>query len=259
MESIETLVVTSGTLSVMLTNAANGYVVADAIRLVRDDLPAVAAVPAIVHNSVFSQDVNGDGHVSAIDALIVINAILSGGPTSNAAASAASPAALASPAVSSTTPSDFLDVNGDGRMSAIDALMVINFLLNPPTASSAVGAVPPRLVTVPIAAAHNTAASSAVAPAAAIAVSQTPTLAAVAVDQAIGELTMPPATIVQTLPPIAPASATVTAPTTTAAPAPATSPATPASPATPVSPATPTSPIMTTRKSLFASSNTEPT
>ncbi|MEM6777722.1 MAG: dockerin type I domain-containing protein [Planctomycetota bacterium] len=67
---------------------------------------------AIAHESTL--DVSGDGRVSAIDALLVINQLNRLG------------------ALSESTAGEVLsvsgDVNGDGRVSAIDALMVINHL-----------------------------------------------------------------------------------------------------------------------------------
>ncbi len=90
------------------------------------------AVPQpLLQNAALPQDVNDDGRVSANDALILINHLLSG-PT--AAPQAASAAALAEPA---GTPVYYVDVNGDGRVSAIDALMVINYLLSPPPGPAA--------------------------------------------------------------------------------------------------------------------------
>jgi hypothetical protein len=70
------------------------------------------------------QDVNGDSRVSPHDALIVINAILSG----RAGASAA-PLALAASSEPAATPNYYVDVNGDGRLSTIDVLMVVNYIL----------------------------------------------------------------------------------------------------------------------------------
>lgn len=60
-------------------------------------------------------DVNGDGAVSAIDALNVINALNTGGTRSLAGGEGEGPKL-------------FVDVNADGVLSAMDALMVINYL-----------------------------------------------------------------------------------------------------------------------------------
>ncbi len=69
---------------------------------------------APLHNLNLPQDVNDDGFVSAIDALLVINGLNRG--VSGEGESAA------------TRPSFFYDVNGDNRITALDALMVINSL-----------------------------------------------------------------------------------------------------------------------------------
>ncbi len=66
------------------------------------------------HNSSNPLDVNGDGLVTALDALIVINALNSQGP-----------GPLGSPPVGAH---DYLDVTGTGSLSAIDALEIINEL-----------------------------------------------------------------------------------------------------------------------------------
>nr|WP_235908656.1 peroxidase family protein [Roseiconus nitratireducens] len=64
-----------------------------------------ADVDALRHNPFESEDVNDDGHVSAIDALALINAIDRGGDASM-----------------------FTDVNNDGRQTLSDILCVINRL-----------------------------------------------------------------------------------------------------------------------------------
>ncbi|EMI57909.1 extracellular nuclease [Rhodopirellula sallentina SM41] len=75
-------------------------------------------------------DVNGDGRVSAVDPLQVINKL-------NAADSAAGEATTPPFDTSREyiTQFDYADVNADGRVSALDALMIIN-LLNARDASS---------------------------------------------------------------------------------------------------------------------------
>ncbi|TWT53763.1 Dockerin type I repeat protein [Rubripirellula amarantea] len=67
-----------------------------------------------VQNPVLAPDVNNDGSVSPIDALLIINE-MSRLPAEGEAGS-------------STRSSYFTDVNGDRRTSAIDALQVINYL-----------------------------------------------------------------------------------------------------------------------------------
>ena len=139
--SLETLYVTSGTLTVSLANNANGRVIADAIELVREDLASLTPPPAppfaaIAHNAVMAPDVNADSIVSAMDALIVINHLMNSGVSTSQSATAnaltAMPAAgTSSPASSGQTRPYYMDVNGDGIISPIDALTVINYLLHP--------------------------------------------------------------------------------------------------------------------------------
>ena len=99
-QAIDTLYLTTGNLAVGLTNNANGYVIADAVMLVRDDpqpldqsapssggSPATSStpvsgsapsgaglMPAVAdHNPLMPDDVNDDGKVTPLDALIIIN------------------------------------------------------------------------------------------------------------------------------------------------------------------------------------------
>src|SRR5205823_1698073 len=67
-------------------------------------------------------DVNDDGYVSSIDALLVIN-------TLNAHTTTATPAnsLSTSPPISSAP---YYDTNGDSSVTSIDALLVINYLNN---------------------------------------------------------------------------------------------------------------------------------
>ena len=62
-------------------------------------------------------DVNGDGTVSAMDVLNVINALNTAGPGT-----------LGNAGGEGENPKIFLDVNADGALSAMDALLVINYL-----------------------------------------------------------------------------------------------------------------------------------
>ncbi len=68
------------------------------------------------HNSRIAEDVNGDGYVSPIDVLIVVNSLNQRGtfpvPTGGTA--------------TGEPPSEMPDVNGDGVVSPIDALIIIN-------------------------------------------------------------------------------------------------------------------------------------
>ncbi|HUE70720.1 MAG TPA: ice-binding family protein [Pirellulaceae bacterium] len=76
-----------------------------------DVSPILAAIPTFASAS-NGLDVNGDGAVTAYDALLVVNEL-------NRQAS--SPSSLA------TAPTPF-DVNGDGRVSALDAMLIVNEL-----------------------------------------------------------------------------------------------------------------------------------
>ncbi len=125
---LTTVEVTSGTLTVGLNNQSNGFVIADAIRIVRVDPPAA------VHNASMPLDVNNDQIVSAMDALVVINKLIA--QSANSASSSASSSASPLVATNATTADNsaaqyFLDVNDDTIVSPIDALIVINFLNQP--------------------------------------------------------------------------------------------------------------------------------
>ena len=174
---LTTLNITTGMLTVMLTNNADGNVVADGIELVRADVPLpVQAAPGMAHNAAFAQDVNGDARVSTIDALIVINHLLTAG-------SASSHPAVASPSSSTSNTSNyFMDVNGDGIVSAIDALRVINYLMHP-AASSPAAAMPSAVASPVVTTGTGGSTAAAVAP-----TSMTSgAFSAVAVDRAIAD------------------------------------------------------------------------
>ncbi len=68
------------------------------------------------HNYNLPQDVNGDGYVSPIDALIIINEINSNG---------AHPIPIGG---EGEPPTHRIDVNGDGMITPIDVLLIINLL-----------------------------------------------------------------------------------------------------------------------------------
>lgn len=72
----------------------------------------------LLQNLALPQDVNNDGSVSPIDALLIINMMSRLGSVSGEGEQGSAPAA----------PSMFVDVNGDSRLSALDALQVINYL-----------------------------------------------------------------------------------------------------------------------------------
>lgn len=108
--------VTTGELTVKLTDLTDGTVVADAVMVVRHDAPQQSGA-LLAHNAAMPLDVNGDSHVSSFDALLVINSLLSGsaGPQ----------------AVSLTAGAGYYsDVSGDGQVSSRDALLVISHLLS---------------------------------------------------------------------------------------------------------------------------------
>jgi hypothetical protein len=91
---------------------------------------AAAPPPALAHNAAWPEDVNADNRVSTGDVLIVINNLLSASLAPAAAPLAAAPL-TAAPAASAAT-AHYVDVNGDGRVTPIDVLKVINYLLSPP-------------------------------------------------------------------------------------------------------------------------------
>ena len=70
-------------------------------------------------NAALPLDVNQDGSVTSIDALVVVNALLLTGPHH------------LTPLVDGS-PTDYIDTNGDGMLSSLDALRIINRLLTPP-------------------------------------------------------------------------------------------------------------------------------
>jgi hypothetical protein len=133
-ESLALFQVTTGELKVRLDNNANGFVVADAVRIIRQGAAIAAVAPAVAHNSQLSLDVNGDTRITSSDALLVINDLLSSHPAVSPLAAFGSPLAAADGADSTY----YLDVNGDGHVTARDALMVIGYLLNPSAQTSVV-------------------------------------------------------------------------------------------------------------------------
>ncbi|MBX7072480.1 MAG: NF038122 family metalloprotease [Pirellulales bacterium] len=71
-------------------------------------------------NATNKYDVNNDGKVTSIDALVIINRI-------NAGLGLPDPPAIAPP---------YYDVNGSGTLTSIDALQIINYLNSPPEAQA---------------------------------------------------------------------------------------------------------------------------
>jgi hypothetical protein len=201
--SLATLALTSGRLTVSLNNQANGLVVADAVYLLRDDVPSAGstastaasntttsvnttsntatssettslAASTLMHNAANPLDVNDDGTVSPLDALILIDHLLD-------------------PALYPVG-SYYMDVNGDGAVSPLDLLTVIDFLQHSgPQASVAAHQAVAANVTVP-----NVAIAT---PQAAVASVSTPAsttsspLSTAAVDQVISQLTAAPTVV----------------------------------------------------------------
>jgi hypothetical protein len=89
---------------------------ADGIVTVRGG-PAINEHPRPWQNPVLSVNVNDDGFISPIDALLIINVLNSGGSR-----------ALTVPPVPPDLPLHYYDVSGDNLISPIDALLVINDL-----------------------------------------------------------------------------------------------------------------------------------
>lgn len=92
----------------------------------------ITGSPEPLHNAFLPADVNGDNLVTAIDALIVINAM------SRMEAAGEQPA--------SDGKHFYLDVNGDGLVTSIDALQVINHLNKPRNPSDSGEEIAPQAV-----------------------------------------------------------------------------------------------------------------
>jgi len=84
-------------------------------------LAAPASAQSILHNSGDPLDVDGNGFVQPLDALLIINHL-----------ELASPQSFAAQPLADTKPL-FLDTNDDSRLSPLDALLVINHLAIVPT------------------------------------------------------------------------------------------------------------------------------
>ncbi len=96
---------TLATRSVLISVTSSGFVNASQSITITDS-------DSTGHNNDVPEDVSGDGAVSPLDALLVINHLNINGPGP----------------VPSTNPPPFLDVNADGFVTALDALFVINRL-----------------------------------------------------------------------------------------------------------------------------------
>ncbi len=73
--------------------------------------------PSVWQNPIQSLDVNNDGFVTPLDALLIINSLNLVGPRT-----------LPNPALPPNAPPPFYDTNGDGNISPLDVLLVINRL-----------------------------------------------------------------------------------------------------------------------------------
>jgi hypothetical protein len=96
----------------------------------------------LVQNAALPADVNADGKITALDAVLVISRLLV--PRSTAKTPTAT-TGLATGALTASAPTKpyYLDVNGDGRLSALDAVLVIRHLMAPKTTSMASVAMAP--------------------------------------------------------------------------------------------------------------------
>jgi len=104
----------NGDLADIFNVTSNNLLVIDTFNVLRDKFIAVAATPALSdwQSPIEPMDVNEDGQIAPIDALLTINAINSG-----------------ESGVLTTSSTDLLiDVTGDGQLSPLDPLFVINHL-----------------------------------------------------------------------------------------------------------------------------------
>ncbi len=90
--------------------------------------PTTPPPPVSWHNTSDPDDVNQDGRITPLDALSIINYLNAQTAKSNGSASAGSAQAAAQSGGNPLITALPLDVNGDGIVSALDALKVINAL-----------------------------------------------------------------------------------------------------------------------------------
>ena len=131
-ESLALFQVTTGELTVRLDNRANGFVVADAVRIIRQGAEIAAAVPAVAHNSALSLDVNGDTRITSSDALLVVNRFLSPQPAVSSVGGRGRAARQHRRAP--TRPTTWMSMATGA--TARDALTVIGYLLSPAAQTS---------------------------------------------------------------------------------------------------------------------------
>ena len=99
---------------------------------VKEPIPALVTVNVLAspgQNPVLPSDVNADGFVSAIDALLIINKLSRDLP----------PGQTSIPVDPSEATPPFFDVNGDQVISSLDALLVINALARQQSGGSGEG------------------------------------------------------------------------------------------------------------------------
>jgi hypothetical protein len=119
-------------------------------------------------------DVNNDGHVSGLDALLIINRLLAG-------------QGGVLPLAANVPP--YIDVSGDGALSPLDALQVINFLnANPPSAGAA-----PAMATANMAAAPSAAIAPDLNPLATVTAMGQPAISGTTFATANSAAALPPA------------------------------------------------------------------
>ncbi len=119
------------------------------IRYTADSITVVAPAPEFM-NPTNRFDVNNDGDISPVDALMVINSLNLGGPRTFGSGEASS---------SNGDTKRFVDVNGDNRLTPIDALSVIN-QLNRQVGQAVSGESGSKQVSTPISRDGNTSGSS---------------------------------------------------------------------------------------------------
>ena len=82
---------------------------------------STGTLPTSWQNAVLHEDVNADGLVAPLDALLLINEL-------RRPRIAASPGGLLPPITATVKPSPYLDVDGDGYLAPVDVLNVVNRL-----------------------------------------------------------------------------------------------------------------------------------
>ena len=109
------------------------YTVADNVG-VRSNVATVAIQVNVPHpwmNPEESLDVNADGFITSMDALLIINRLNTVGPQR-----------LPNPPEPEFAPPPYYDANGDEFLTSADALVIINYLNNPPAAEGEASGAP---------------------------------------------------------------------------------------------------------------------